>query len=405
MENITFIKQEAEKVSDEVLANYRALHRIPELSLQEYETTEYIKEQLKKMSIEPVSLDETGCVAYIGPKPGMGQKKAGDSTSEGSRIRTIALRADIDGLPVKEETNCSYASCHERKMHACGHDGHTAALLGAAKVLKSMENSLPVQVKLIFQASEENAEGARRLIRLGVLDDVDEIFGLHFFTDIPTGVISIEEGPRMAQTDRFLVRFTGKGGHAAKPHLAVDATLMAAAFALDVQTLVSREINPIEGAVATIGSFHSGNQYNVISGEAVLEGTCRSFSGQVSGKLEEGIRRKAESVALSYRGEAEIEYKAACHPPVCNDKELTKRIEATAREIFEPERFQPVKPFMGGEDFSWYQTRVPGTFALVGCGKPGETVYSNHHGKFAIHEPFLFDAVLLHLCAVMSCYR
>ena len=397
MNNITDIKQEAEKVFDEVLTHYHTLHRIPELSLQEYETTQYIKERLKEMSIEPVSLDETGCVAYIGPEPG---KEQGE---DGNRIRTIALRADIDGLPVKEETNCSFASCHDGKMHACGHDGHTAALLGAAKVLKSMESSLPARVKLIFQATEENTEGARRLIRLGVLDDVDEIFGLHLFSDIPSGIISIEDGPRMAQTDRFMVRFTGKGGHAAKPHLAVDATLMAATFALDLQTLVSRETDPTEGAVVTIGSFHSGNQYNVISGEAILEGTCRSYFGKVSEKLEEGIRRKAHSAALSYRGKAEVDFTGTCHPPVCNDKGLTERIARTARAVLDKEKFQPVKPLMLGEDFSWYQTRIPGTFALVGCGKPGEKVYQNHHGKFAIYEPVLLDAVILHLCAVLSC--
>ena len=394
MENNAFIKQEAEKVFDEVLANYHALHRIPELSLQEYETTQFIKERLKEISIEPISLDETGCVAYIGPEPG----------EDGNRIRTIALRADIDGLPVKEETNCSFASCHEGRMHACGHDGHTAALLGVAKILKSMEGFLPVRVKLIFQASEENTEGAKRLIRLGALEDVDEIFGLHLFSEIPAGIISVEEGPRMAQTDRFMIKFTGKGGHAAKPHLSVDATVMAAAFVLDLQTLVSRETDPTEGAVATIGSFHSGNQYNVISEEAFLEGTCRSYSGQVSKKLEEGIRRKAEAVALSYRGKVEVDYAGACHPPVCNDKELTERIVRTARKVLGTEKFQPIKPLMLGEDFSWYQTKVPGTFALVGCGKPGEPVYQNHNGRFAIYEPVLLDAITLHLCAVFSCF-
>lgn len=397
MDNITYIKQEAERVFDEVLDNYHALHRIPELSLQEYETTQFIKERLKKMSIEPISLDETGCVAYIGPEP------VENPGEDENRIRTIALRADIDGLSVKEETNCPFVSCHEGKMHACGHDGHTAALLGAAKVLKSMEDSLPVRVKLIFQASEENTEGARRLIRLGVLENVDEIFGLHLFSDIPAGIISVEEGPRMAQTDRFMIRFTGKGGHAAKPHLSVDATVMAAAFVLDLQTLVSRETDPTEGAVATIGSFRSGNQYNIISEEAVLEGTCRSYTAHMSEKLEEGIRRKAESVALSYRGKAEVEYAGSCHPPVINDRELTGRIARTARAVLGNDRFQPVKPLMLGEDFSWYQTRIPGTFALVGCGKPGEPVYQNHNGRFAIYEPVLLDAVLLHLCAVISC--
>lgn len=380
------IIEQAKMVYDEVVSIYHDLHQIPELSLEEYETTRYIRDRLERMGIGSFSVDDTGCVAYIGPDSG----------------RTIALRADIDGLPVTEETGCPYASCHEGKMHACGHDGHMAGLLGAAKILKSMEYDLPVQVKLIFQAAEENTYGARRLIEKGVLDDVDEIFGLHLFSDIPRGVISLEEGPRMAKTDHFQVTFTGKGGHAAKPHLTVDATLMASAFLLDLQTLVSREMNPTEGAVVTVGSFHSGSQYNIISEEAVLEGTCRSYTEQVAEELAEGIRRKAESAALSYRGKAEVVYKSVTHPPVRNDPDLTRRIARTAHTLIGEEKFRSVRPLMLGEDFSWYQTKVPGTFAFVGCARAGEPVYPNHHGRFSIDEPALLDAMLLHLSAVLS---
>ena len=389
--DLSLIRQEAERAFDDVVGYYRALHRIPEPSFEEYKTTEYIREKLKEMSIEPMSLDKTGCIAYIG--------------SSRDRTPVIALRADIDGLPVKEETGCSFASVHEGRMHACGHDGHMAALLGAAGVLKSMEKDLPVRVKLIFQASEEKADGALRLLERGVTDDVDAIFGLHLFSDIPTGVISLEEGPRMAQTEFFKVIFTGKGGHAAKPHLTVDATLMASAFVLDLQTLVSRETDPTDAAVVTIGSFRSGSQYNVISEEAVLEGTCRCYSSEISNRLEAGIRRKAESAALSYRGSAKVEYIGACHPPVSNDGDLTRKINSTARLMLGEEKFRSVKPLMLGEDFAWYQTKVPGAFAFVGCGKPGQPVYPNHHGRFAIDPPALKDALLMHLSAVLSFCR
>ncbi len=384
------IRQEADRVLDRVVSMYHDLHRIPELSLEEYETTEYIRERLKEMDIDSFQLDRTGCVAYIGPEPVEGH------------IKTVALRADIDGLPVLEETGLPFASCHEGKMHACGHDGHTASLLGAAMVLKKMENELPVRVKLIFQASEENTLGACRLLDKGVLDDVDEIFGLHLFSDIPTGTISLEEGPRMARTEKFEVVFTGKGGHGAKPHLAVDATVMAAAFVMDLQTLVSREIDPRDAAVVSIGSFQSGNQYNVISQEAVLEGTSRCYTDEISNHLEEGIRRKADSVAASFRGQARVTYQSRCHPPVFNDGRLTERILGFAKNLLDPDRFKKVKPLMGGEDFSWYQTKVPGVFALVGCGNPDQPVWQNHHGRFTIDEPALRDALMLHLSAVLS---
>ena len=341
------IKEEAEQVYDEVVSMYHDLHRIPELSLEEYETTAYIRERLKGMGIDTFSVDETGCAAYIGPEPGEGH------------IRTVALRADIDGLPVTEETGLPFASCHEGKMHACGHDGHTAGLLGAAKVLKKMEDRLPVRIKLIFQASEENTSGARRLLQMGILDDVDEIFGLHLFSDIPTGTISLEEGARMARTEMFEVVFTGRGGHGAKPHLTVDATVMASAFVMDLQTLVSREIDPLDGAVVSIGSFRSGNQYNVISSEAVLEGTCRCYTEEISKHLEEGIRRKVECIAASCRGQAKVTYDNECHPPVLNDPGLTERIRGFAENLLDPDKFKTVKPLMLGEDFSWYQTKIP----------------------------------------------
>ena len=384
------IRQEADRVYDRVVSMYHDLHRIPELSLEEYETTEYIRERLKDMGIDSFSVDRTGCVAYIGPEP------------EKGHIRTVALRADIDGLPVLEETGLPFASCHEGRMHACGHDGHIAGLLGAAMVLKEMEDELPVRVKLIFQASEENTSGARRLLERGILDDVDEIFGLHLFSDIPTGTISLEEGARMARTEMFEVVFSGRGGHGAKPHLTVDATVMAASFVMDLQTLVSREIDPLDGAVVSIGSFQSGNQYNVISSEAILEGTCRCYTDEISRHLEDGIRRKAESAAASFRGQVRVTYENECHPPVLNDGRLTERIVSFAKNLLDPDKFKTVKPLMLGEDFSWYQTKVPGAFAFVGCGKPGQPVWPNHHGRFAIDEPALKDALILHLSAVLS---
>ena len=384
---------------------FEAFHRIPELSMKEYQTTERIEKELTNLGVACRRLDPTGLAAWIGPSAGPLQdgwtKKDTDSGCGASdRPYTIALRADIDALPVKEETGLSYSSCHEGVMHACGHDGHIAGLLTAAAVLKEVEDQLKIRVKLIFQPSEENTQGALHIMKQGVLDDVDEIFGLHLFSDIPTGKISIEEGPRMAQTDRFKISLMGSGGHAAKPHLSRDATVMAAELVMSLQTIISREIDPTEGAVVTVGSLHSGSQYNVISGQADLEGTCRCYSPQISGKLEEGIRRRALASAASFGGKAQVTYTAACHPPVVNDPSFAAGLLATGKKRMRPEEFQTVGPLMLGEDFSWYQKYLPGVFAFVGCGQPGQTVYPNHHPRFCIDPEALSRACLLHLCAV-----
>lgn len=397
MLDFTSLYQNAEACRERVESYYHDLHRIPEASLQEYKTSEYIETALRDLGIESFRLDKTGCIALLGGKQTKGKLKTGD---QAGRPYTIALRADIDGLALTEETGLPFSSRHDGFMHACGHDGHAAGLLGAAAILKEWEEELPIRVKLIFQASEENTVGAKRLIDLGVLKDVDLVFGLHLFSDIPSGIISVDPGPRMAQTDRFHIRFLGRGGHAAKPQLCLDATVMAAGFVTDLQSLVAREIDPLESAVATVGSFHSGSQYNVISGQADLEGTCRCYSPQISGKLEEGIRRRALASAVSLGGQAQVTYTAACHPPVVNDPSFAAGLLATGKKRMRPEEFQTVGPLMLGEDFSWYQKYLPGVFAFVGCGQPGQTVYPNHHPRFCIDPEALSRACLLHLCAV-----
>lgn len=380
------LRESISKKREEIIALYREFHQIPELGFEEIETTERICQVLESLGIHPLRLDPTGVTAYIGPKD----------------AHTIGLRSDIDGLFVAEDTNLAFRSKHGGRMHACGHDGHMAGLLGAAAVLKEMESALTVRVKLIFQPSEENTEGAKQLISQGILEDVDEIFGLHFFSDIPTGDISIEAGARMAQTDRFRITFLGKGGHAAKPHQCVDATVMAAEFVMNVQTIVARELDPIEGAVVTVGSLKSGTQYNVISGKAVLEGTCRSYSENVAAHLQNAIRRRAEATADSYGGTVKIAYEQGSHPPVVNDKEMAVRIADMAEKVLEERSFVHIPPLMLGEDFSWYQKEVPGVFAFVGCGEPGRKCYPNHHPKFEVDEAALSDAALLHISAVLA---
>lgn len=386
---------------------FEAFHRIPELSMKEYQTTERIEKELTNLGVACRRLDPTGLAAWIGPSAGPLQdgwtKKDTDSGCGASdRPYTIALRADIDALPVKEETGLSYSSCHEGVMHACGHDGHIAGLLTAAAVLKEVEDQLKIRVKLIFQPSEENTQGALHIMKQGVLDDVDEIFGLHLFSDIPTGKISIEEGPRMAQTDRFKISLMGSGGHAAKPHLSRDATVMAAELVMSLQTIISREIDPTEGAVVTVGSLHSGSQYNVISDLAILEGTCRCYREETAGHLQEAIRKRAEAVAAVHGGKARVDYEQGCHPPVINDGPLSRRIHRAAGLLVGEKKLIHAAPLMLGEDFSWYQTQRPGVFAFVGCQSPGSLCCPNHHPAFRVDEEALSDAALLHLAAVLA---
>ena len=383
----TKIQELIKKNQDQVVSWYREFHQIPELGFEEQETTAKIRSILSEMGITSKPLDPTGCVAYIGQ---------GD--------QTIALRSDIDALAIDEATGLPFCSRHPGRMHACGHDGHMASLLGAARILKELEDALTIRVKLIFQPSEENAQGAHRIIEEGVLDDVDAIFGLHLFSDIPFGSLSVEAGPRMAQTDRFLINFQGKGGHASKPHLCVDATLMASEFVMSLQTIVSREVNPVEGAVVTVGALHSGTQYNIISDRAELAGTCRSYIEELAADMETSIRKRAHAVAEIHGGQVEIEYHRRTHPPVVNDAKLAGIIADKAEEMLEPggPHLAHVPPMMGGEDFSWYQTKVPGVFAFVGIGDPDGGSYLNHHPAFRIDERALPHAVLLHLSAVMA---
>lgn len=385
MLNIKQIEAEVKEKKEEYSQIRRKFHQIPELGMEEVKTTEKICRYLEEMGITPYRLEPTGVFAYIGPEKGF----------------TIALRADIDGLPVTEETGLDFASVHLGKMHACGHDGHIAGLLGAAKILKEWEQQLSVRVKLIFQPSEENTLGAAHIIDQGVLSDINVIFGLHLFSDMETGNVSIEKGARMAQTDRFSVTFKGKGGHAGKPHQCVDATVMAADFVMSVQSIVAREIDPAKSAVVTIGSLHSGSQYNIISGEAEAAGTCRSFREEVALHLKEAVEARAHHIAAFYGGKADITYDYGAHPPVNNDPDLTAFIAAEAERVLNRPLCH-VAPLMLGEDFSWYQTKIPGVFAFVGCGNPEKECFPNHHPRFDIDERALVDTVLLHLSAVCA---
>ncbi|MWP49648.1 MULTISPECIES: M20 family metallopeptidase [unclassified Gilliamella] len=364
----TLIKQNI----SEMVAFRRDLHKHPELPWEEFRTTDKIAEELDKIGIPYRRTEPTGIIADIeGGKPG----------------KRILLRADIDALPVQElSQNIDYKSTIDGKMHACGHDTHAAMLLTAAKALWAIRDQLKGNVRLVFQPAEEVAQGAKGMIKQGVLDGVDSAFGMHIWALMPVGKVSCVVGSSFASADLLTVRFKGKGGHGSMPHDTVDAVMVASAFVMNVQSIVSREIAPLDPAVVTIGRMDVGTRFNVIAENAVLEGTVRCFNIAVRDKIEAAIRRYANQVAAMYRATAEVEYIYGTLP-VINDKESALLAQDVIVESFGKDALYFEAPTTGGEDFSYYTENIPGAFALVGSGNPDkDTQWPHHHGCFNVDE-------------------
>lgn len=380
------IRQETEIIRNYVVNLRKHFHMYPELGMQEYETAKRIRQELTNMEIPYINVGETGIIGIIG---------------QGNKV--IALRADMDAIRVQEKNEVGYVSKNQGIMHACGHDAHMAALLGAAFILKRHEKELNSTVKLIFQPSEENCKGAKLITEAGHLDHVEEIFGLHVFGDIPCGIINVEEGPRMAASDIFKIKIFGKSGHAGKPHLCHDATVAGAALIMNLQSIVSREMDPVSTAVVTIGQFHAGSQHNVIAGEAYLEGTVRTFSVQNGKMIQKSIKRITKATVDAYNCTADIEYISSAHPAVINDKATVEIASSAANKLFPKEAIRHIPKMMLGEDFSIYQQRIPGTFAFVGAGNEelGRD-YPNHHECFNIDEKAVTNATMLYVGYVME---
>lgn len=380
------IRKETELIANYVIRMRKHFHMYPEVSMEEYETAARIKEELTALEIPFITVGETGVIGFIG---------------KGEKV--VALRADMDAIRVQEKNEVPYCSKIDGVMHACGHDAHTAALLGAASILKKYEKELHCIIKLIFQPGEENCRGAKMICDSGQLDDVSAIFGLHVFGDIPCGQISIEEGPRMAASDNFKITLTGRSGHAGKPQQCVDATVAGAALVMNLQSVISREFNPVDSAVITIGKFCSGTTHNVISGEALLSGTARHYSLEVQKHLETSIRRISLATATAYGATSQVDYQRSLHPAVINDPVMTKLAYEAADRIFEKGTLVSIPKMMLGEDFSTYQQRIPGVFAFVGAGNAAlGRAYPNHHEHFNIDEKAVLNAVMLHVAFVME---
>ncbi|WP_286975284.1 M20 family metallopeptidase [Acetomicrobium sp. UBA5826] len=376
------IKNLAAEVKDYVIELRREFHMYPEKSGEEIRTSRRVKEELDKMGILNINAGGTGIIATKkGGKPG----------------KTVALRADMDALEVSEKTDKLYKSKNEGLMHACGHDGHTAMLLGVAKILSEIKSELPGTVKLIFQPAEEVAQGALRMIDDGAMDGVDNIFGMHLWSGLPTGKVSVEAGPRMAAVDVFDITVQGKGGHGSAPHEGVDAVVVASNIVMALQTIVSREFTPLEPLVVTVGKLVAGTRFNVLASEAKLEGTNRYFNPKIKDVLPQAIERIAKQVAVGYRAEAYVNYKFATSP-VINDPESSSLAAKAAEKIVGKDGLVEYEKVMGGEDFAEYLKLAPGVFALVGIGNEKKgTTYPHHNPNFDLDEDVLEIGVALYL--------
>ena len=360
------IKQLAHEAFPYVVEMRRDFHRHPEPSFEEFRTTKRIAEELDKMCIPYRLFEPTGLVGEIkGARPG----------------KCIALRADIDALTTTEKTGLPYASENEGYMHACGHDTHAAMLLGAAKILSSVKEELCGTVKLIFQPAEELASGAKHIVAQGALDGVDAAFGQHIFSKIPAGTLSLSEGALLPAADYFKLTVTGKSSHGAEPNEGCDATVAAAAIVMALQTISSREFSPLDPVVVTVGTLNSGARFNIISGEAVLEGTVRLFNKELHPHIPEIMERIAKQTAAAFRCTAELDYQFKTEI-LMSEPHMTAIARAAAEKLVPPEKIAPFQRSMGGEDFAEYTAHVPSAFVSLGGG--GEA--PQHSDEFCIDE-------------------
>jgi amidohydrolase len=352
----------------------RMLHRHPELSGQETRTAAVIADFLQEIGIQcRTNVAGTGVIADI---PGM------------AGVPCVVLRADTDALPIQEETGLDFSSAHDGVMHACGHDGHTAMLVGAAALL-SGEKDLPAPVRLIFQPAEEKGTGAQAMIQAGALEGAGMIFGGHLDRHYHPGAIVVAEGAVNASSDNFTIEIVGQGAHGARPHESIDAVVVGSLMIMALQTIVSREIDPARPSVVSVGQFHAGTAPNVIAGQAKLEGTVRAQDPTVRKQLLSSIRRIAESIAQLHGAKIRVAVQEGT-PPLINTPEMAKLARRAAVEAVGEANVLPLKTAnMGAEDFSYYMEKIPGAYVRFGGQLPGKEGFPAHSSKFDFDEEAL----------------
>lgn len=383
-------KELAQEYKDYGVSIRRTLHRNPELGGQEYQTAALIEAELDKLGIPHKRVAATNVVATI------------QGAREGKRI---GLRADMDALPVQEENDTDYRSKNKGVMHACGHDGHTASLLTAARILSEQRDDMAGTVKLLFQSAEENGTGAKELVDSGEIDDLDGVFGIHIWNDVEHGKVYVAGGEEMASPIEFRISLTGRGGHGSASHKAVDATVPLASLVMNLQTLVSMEFNPLSDVVLTVGRIFSGpnafiepgGAYNIVSGESYMEGTVRIFNEEDSRRFQEKILRLVEGTEKMFGVKGSLYYHAHC-PSVINDSAMAAQARETCVALWGEEALDhSLGKVMAGEDFGWYRKKVPSMFAFVG-GRNEEKLpcYPHHNCRFDIDEDSIEQAACLY---------
>ncbi|WP_173917007.1 M20 family metallopeptidase [Halobacillus sp. Marseille-Q1614] len=371
----------------QMLETRRHLHRNPELSFKETKTAGFIADQYERLGIPyQKEVGGNGVVATLkGGKPG----------------KKVALRADFDALPIHEENETDYKSTVDGVMHACGHDGHTAALLGLAEALLPYQEELPGTVVFLHQHAEEYAPGgAKPIIESGVLDDVDAVFGTHLWVDAPTGVIQTSKQEFMAGADRFHITIKGKGGHGAIPHQTKDAIVIASQLVTSLQQIVSRRLDPLSTAVLTVGTFEAGDAFNVIADSAKITGTVRTFDPQVQDTIIKEMEKIIKGTCEGCGADYDFDYYKG-YPPVINHKEEAELILQDASKADPSLKTEEIPPVMAGEDFAYYLENKPGAFYFTGAQIP-DHYYPHHHPKFDFDEAALPHAAKTLLQAYRS---
>lgn len=369
------VRELSEKFRNEIITLRREFHQNPELSWQEIRTSKRVEEELMKIGIDVQRITNTGIVGLIKRK-------------EGNKV--VALRADMDALPIQEANiDIPYRSKNDGVMHACGHDSHTAMLLIAAKILWELKDQFEGTVKLIFQPAEELIQGAKKMLEEGVLEGVNAILAIHIWSQLNSGKISLESGPRLAAGDRFKITVKGKGSHGAIPHMGIDTIVVASAIVMNLQTIVSREIDPLEPVVVSLGKMNGGVNFNVICDEVVIDGTTRSFNIDIQKNLPLIIKRIIKKTASSFNAHAELKYMEGALPCI-NDPVVSEIAKKSITKLYGDGVISHLKKSMVTEDFAFFSQKVPGVIAFLGGGNElKKSTYPHHHEKFNIDEDVL----------------
>ena len=383
-------KKEANDISDWIIEIRRELHRHPELMYEEVKTSALVRRELDKLNITYQSpIAKTGVLASIGNGNGP----------------CVALRADMDALPIHEETDVPFRSEIDGKMHACGHDCHTAMLLGAAKILKGKESEINGTIKLFFQPAEEGGAGGKLMRDEGALENpkVERIFGLHVWPQMPTGQIGSKKGTFLAATTFLDLTIKGVGGHAAVPHLTRDPILTAAQIITNLQSIISRELDPLDSGVVSISAIHGGQAANVIPSEVKILGTLRSLTMDGLKVLQLRVKEIAEKIAEAHECEAIVEYPGNDYPPTVNDGEMWDFAKKVGNNMLGEENVNDLEAVMGGEDFAYYTEQVKGCFVVLGVqNKEIDAVYGVHHPMFKADENALHIGTALHTAFALN---